>query len=329
MSRKPIRVLLDSNVWRHLAEAGAGAQLVQVARKKELDICVAPCVVYEALRTSDAQLRDALVRLMVMPVWVTMMPEAYDEAEEFLSEVRRVRPQWLRVTPDLRNRNANRIDWQRSPKSFWVRLRDNPDNVAQQVKNLEGDAIERARKQAKERRQEAMKAKWHFDGMHDSHFPAQLNEDLDGWDGDDIDAWRIDALTWATNSLKAPPYSDWIEGFVALSGIIHDTSWVRFWLYDVDARHMPRWWIRTVCWILQSLRKVTDGTPCDEQLATHLFSCDVFYSCDGAIVDIMNRCSRMAPHPMGQSIRLGSENPAKTLINRLETLRQERAAGAL
>jgi len=320
--RKPIRVLLDANVWRHVADRHAGPRLEQVSRKRDLQILVAPSVVYEALRTRDARLREVLTRLMTMPAWVTLMPEAYEESEEFLSEVRRIRPEWLCVNPNLRKRRMNYVDWVRGPHSFWARIRRDPAQVARHVGALEHDTIDRVRSQARDRRRAALEAKWSFDSIKLAAVVGQLQGPRDGWNGDNVAPWRIDALEWASRSFLHPPYSDWIDGIVDLSQVVGGPSWVRFWLYDVEDRNMPRWWIRCACWILQALRKVTNGTPCDEQLATYAFSCDVFLTCDRAFAEILERCSVDAPRSIGH-VRLLPQlgDPGTTLIATLDALR--------
>ena len=82
-----MRVLLDANVWRRGSDAGAGGRLANLATEKGLRIVVAPSVIYEALRCSDAQLRRRLVGLLVRQEWKRLMPEAYSESMELRGEI--------------------------------------------------------------------------------------------------------------------------------------------------------------------------------------------------------------------------------------------------
>lgn len=53
-SRRRIpKVLLDSNIWRYVLDAGAQGALLRAANNNSVTVQVAPAVVYEALRLRD------------------------------------------------------------------------------------------------------------------------------------------------------------------------------------------------------------------------------------------------------------------------------------
>src|SRR5438128_1849474 len=85
-SRRMSRVLLDSNVWRYVVDAGAQGRLLRAAGNWSHSIQIAPAVVYEALRLRDVPLRNRLVALMTNRRFERLMPEAYSEAMEILAE---------------------------------------------------------------------------------------------------------------------------------------------------------------------------------------------------------------------------------------------------
>jgi hypothetical protein len=78
--RAPHSVLLDSNVWRYVADDDAGRELQRVAHAANVTIQIVPSVVYEALRTEDSVLRQKLIALMTDSHWLRLMPEAYHES---------------------------------------------------------------------------------------------------------------------------------------------------------------------------------------------------------------------------------------------------------
>src|SRR5437016_3443000 len=45
---------------------------------------------------------------------------------------------------------------------------------------------------------------------------------------------------------------------------------------------------------MQAFRKVTNGTPCDTQLATYLLEADIVLSSDGGFVDRIEECRKYA-----------------------------------
>src|SRR5204863_1534576 len=104
-----------------------------------------------------------------------------------------------------------------------------------------------------------------------------------GWRGDTIDSWRTHAFTTVTPSLANPehPYTTWLGADVDVGAMLSDSAgWVRFWFYDVDLHAVPRCWLRWAFDCLQVFRKVTDGTPCDTELATYLLEADIVLSSD-------------------------------------------------
>src|SRR6185369_3985699 len=114
----PMKILLDTNVWRYIVDAGALLRLQQAAGKSRHKVVVAPAVVYEALRTGDRAVRTALVRALALPDWTRLMPEAYSEAMEVRDEVFRVRPQWQRAPADTTQQRRLQFDWKRSRNGF-------------------------------------------------------------------------------------------------------------------------------------------------------------------------------------------------------------------
>lgn len=323
MGLSPLRVLLDSNVWRYLADADALNILYRISKKRSIDVLSAPSVVYEALRTKDPMLRDKLCHATARTGWTKLMPEAFEEAEEFIREVRRIRPSWIVLGPNLRRREKNRRDWQDRPSSFWSRARQNPGMVARHIANLEHGVVDVAREQFKNNSKVTRDADWRFEKTQLRAIYARPLGDLPGWDGSDIEHWRLQALYAASRLFGTAPYADWILPLVQLPRApLTDRSWVRFWLYDTIPEHMPRWWIREACNLLLSLRKVSPGAPCDAQLATYLFSADVFVTADRVLADALGVCRECAPHPMAQTclVRAGIEGVTE-LLQRLDIAR--------
>lgn len=62
-------ILLDSNIWRYIADANAAGALQAAVAKARHRIVIAPAVLYEALRMRDAPLRRQLAEIMTRPAW--------------------------------------------------------------------------------------------------------------------------------------------------------------------------------------------------------------------------------------------------------------------
>jgi hypothetical protein len=177
------RALLYTNIWRYVVDNASQGPLLRLAREGSYDIQIAPAVLYETLRLGDAQLRTALVRLMTNARFHRLMPEAYSESMEVLQEIERVRPDWLRDSPDVRFFDRLKKDWTRKTGGFWVRCVRSLGTEVRKLSDLEGDMMKGARAEARLRREEAINSEWKRIPPLDETLAA-LDRPLPGWRGD-------------------------------------------------------------------------------------------------------------------------------------------------
>lgn len=311
------RVLLDTNIWRYVVDEGAQGLLLRVVRDSFCAAQVAPGVVYETLRLKDASLRAKLIRLMTNPRFNRLMPEAYSESMEILEEIKRMRPSWLRVVPDLRFFERLKKDWSRKTGGFWVRCEEAPEAEAKFVSHSEGSLMEQARDQSHVARKEMIKAGWNRNPSMNKTL-AGFDFPVPGWRGDMVEMWRIDSLTGLTYGLAQTgnAYRDWIAPFIDLDGgLLGSAGWNEFWLYEADKTLMPRQWLRWAHSFAQRFRKVTPGSMGDVQLATYFVETDVVVTADKALIEILEECRPYAPCrlPEGRLIPAGSAGVVELL----------------
>lgn len=293
-------VLLDSNVWRYFADFSSITELERCARRSGVTIQIAPSVVYEALRTGDPELRRRLIAFMVHGAWERLMPEAYEECEEIVGEVRRLRPEWLWSQPDNKTLQGFRLDWAGSSGGFWDRLRYSLDREASIVTALGNDRLDVSRRYAESLRADVRDARWESRLLNLGALTAKPGAPLLGWKGDPVAPWRLAWLHEVTLVLRDTkerhPYIDWLCPLVNVALALGSVSaWNSFWLYEADVRHMPRHWLRWAFQTLASGRKVNDGTPCDIQLATYLPIGDHFVSNDRVLCQLIEQCRPHSP----------------------------------
>ena len=289
-------VLLDSNVWRYLVDYSSVSEVARWVRRSRVTIQVAPSVAYEALRTGDQALRRKLVVFMTHAAWERLMPEAFEECNEILAEVRRLRPEWLRREPNSASLHRSRFDWSRLSGGFWDRLRLSTDAEAAAVSALEGDTMDVARRQADARRAQVHAMGLEKGMMNLSAMTATLEGPVPGWDGTPLQPWRVDALRSASLVLRTAgqdrhPYFDWLSPVIDIDAALQSrSSWNHFWLHEVEAERMPRQWLRWAVERLASAHRVSAGTPCDIQLATYMVACDHFVSADRLFCQLIEEC---------------------------------------
>jgi hypothetical protein len=155
-----------------------------------------------------------------------------------------------------------------------------------------------------------MAEKAHFD-----NFPLEWvgrpKGHLAGWAGGQVELWRLmSAGLWWSSLVPdgRAAYRDWLAPFLDLGAVASsEASFNSLWLYELDRHEVPREWLRWAVVQLQSVRKVTPGTPGDNQIATYAYDCDVFVTGDKAFVAILDRIRPHAPKPVAHGRRLRSE----------------------
>src|SRR5262245_27479539 len=333
---RPQRWLIDTNLWSSVADAGLGSDLAKAAKGKRIEILAAPSVLYELLRTPNESVRKRFVDVITLPHWKRLMPETFSETKEILAEIRRLRPHWLRSTPNRGEYMRIFHDWRSRKGGMWLRARETPSKEARYIDQLGGATLQTARDEARRIREEVnekgIKKPLPLNKVYSTPQVALSTRGGSrvlgsvpflGWKGDAIAAWRVHAFLSVTPALNDPehPYTTWLDADVDARAMLSDGGgWVSFWFYDVDLHAVPRCWLRWAFDYLQAFRKVTDGTPCDTQLATYLPEADIVLSSDGGFVDRIEECRNYAPCVLPIAERLPRQRPqnAHDLINRIE-----------
>ena len=305
----PVRVLLDNNVWRRVADDGVAQVLRRRSKEAGAAVLVAPAVVYEMLRTPNPATRDRLIKTVTLGSWTRLRTEVYYACAEVRNLVTRHRRHWLIEHPDLRSYYRLEADW--GPGGwFWRRARGDTAAEARRVLSLEGDRLEQARAEAKERRSHMMSLQ--FDSIKQvAGWTAAPPVAIPGWDGSNVEVWRFDAADWwwrAITRREVAPVVDWLHPWIDSAAIAtQPDSWGRMWLHEADAAEVPREWIRWAVRFLQGTRGVTAGTPVDNQIASYLYDADLFVSGDKTFVDIIRKVQPEAPATVADAHRLRRE----------------------
>lgn len=309
--------LLDSNIWRYVIEAGAQGALLAAARKTGNRVQIAPAVVYEALRLCDIPTRNRLISIMTNPSFERLMPEAYSESLEILSEVRLHKPDWLRKNPDMTFFKRCHNDWSRKMGGFWVRCARSPAQEARRVKIGEGSLLEQGHQQIRLARTEMREMGWKANPPMNKTLATPLHP-VPGWNGNMVEAWRIESWVGLTYALSrvGNAYRDWIAPFIELDdGLLGSSAWVEFWLHLAREEAVPRQWLRWAHSFAQRFRKVTDGSGGDNQLFTYLLETDVVITADKAFLSILEECRPYSPCPLpiGELVLAGDKGVEATL----------------
>jgi hypothetical protein len=297
-----MKVLLDSNVWRYFADHDGGNELVTIAKVQGIEIAVAPALVFEARALMDELTRKKILKLLANPSWKRVMPEAFLEAEEFKAIVRHFRPEWLIASPDLREVERLRLDWEIAEGGFWSRAANDiaPPITDESLRAEQEHAL--ARRESKEIRERVFSR-----GQKYSPIPLSsvhgIPGEMPGWLGEPVEYWRVPSLFQIRSELEiyASPYREWIDSEVDITAIsTSPESLTKLWFYEIAAIDAPRQWIRGAYEYLQAFHKYTPGAPVDSQIASHLVDVDALISADRNFVRFAQTCRDDAPFALAQ-----------------------------
>lgn len=298
-----MKVLLDSNVWRYIADYGDVDKLVQVTEECRVEIVVAPALVFEAMNLEDEATRRKILRLLAHPRWTRLMPEAFLEAEEIKSIIRRLRPSWLLPAPNLTEVAQLRYDWERPEGGFW-------SNAGEDVAPPQTDESQRSERELALARQESYEIRKRMTEQKRALPETSLgdiyhqpSDSLPGWRGQPIEYWRVPSLNVIRNELAiyTSPYREWLDSEIDVAAIESEPeSLTQLWFYEISPADAPRQWTRGAFECLQAFHKVTNGTPVDSQLSSHLVDVDAVVSADRNFVQFAQKCRTDAPFELAQ-----------------------------
>ncbi|WP_081087772.1 hypothetical protein [Burkholderia stagnalis] len=300
-----MRIFLDTNVWSYIADQQAEFDLGAAARASRVEVIVSPGVVDEIRRIPDAAARQRALNAVTLPQWKRLMPEAYSECAEIKAEIRRLRPEWMIPNPKTCEVNRLRYDWVRRSGGFWEHARKG-------VEPQPTDESVRAEREARLAREEsyAIRKRLAHEAKpmgetHLQHVAGVPEEGTPGWAGGPVEYWRMPSLHIfrAEIEIYASPFREWLDNEVDIWAMLATpASMNRLWLHELDPALVPRQWLRGAFEFLQSWHKVTDGTPGDSRLSTHLVEADVFVTADKNMARFSERCRSEAPFPVARSV---------------------------
>ncbi|QNA98970.1 hypothetical protein [Massilia sp. Se16.2.3] len=300
-------VMLDTNLWRYLSDFGGFERVMSVAQENRVAISVAPGTVFEIRELKDDATRKAMLRLAADPRLNRLMPEAYSEAEDFKSEVRRLRPKWLRENPNMKEVNRLKYSWTRVKGGFWERARLDIAPPVTDESMRGATEVDAARREAIALR-EIVKTQYKPQEAEIPLTSVYYAPPDDSW-AHPVEYWRAGACYIWTSELMyyTSPYREWIDGEVDHIEMLWDSqSFKSFWYYEVKAENMKRQWLRGAFEYLQRWYKVTSGTPGDSLLASHLAEVDSVLSADKNFVRFAERCHKEAPFKTATAIKIAA-----------------------
>lgn len=334
-----MRVVFDNNIWSYVGDEGSRRALDKLLDEFGLQLLHAPSVLLEVLRTPKPEVRRRIVLAMVLGRPGRKLPSEADvEADELVREIRRLRPGWLRSTPDLREVEGFRRFWTRG---IWKAVETDLEGFIERSALLplrEKDAEIEEVQAARIAVLKESDLDWTALDSYVEPSPGVPAWYLDGWpEGKRVQEWRVATRDVAWEALARAPlrrlaryedttYADFVGASVDLSALRADRAdFTRLLFEEVELDHMPRWWLR---WATDAAQAViggkTGGNPRDAQHASYLLDCDLFVTADRRFEKALSLVQKAAPFAMARVllVRRGREEAVVPAIARsMEALR--------
>ena len=306
-----MKLILDTNIWRYLVESKNKDDLYKCTRDTNCEILVPPVTVVETLRMGDKKLRKKITELQTRDCWKRLMPDSFLQSQDLVAELLRLHPEWAKQSPNISNKRRLRYNWVRRKGGFWEKTRKNTEAMAEGYSKKDSELLRVAQEQSKDIRAATL-------NEDKSGKESQSLRDLKGsWkslDGEifEMDAWRVySSLIWE-NMLRdeQSAYREWTQDEINVELILFDyyPQFLEFWRNEAEVKNIPREWIRSAIYFLQSKHKVTNGNPADSTISVHLVDTDLIASADKNFVYIVNKIHTSAPFKTARGVLLEAGN---------------------
>jgi hypothetical protein len=308
-----IRVAFDTNVWSLVAENGEAQAVSAGVTARGWRVVLPPAALLEAARTRDRDMRSRLLKAMLDARHERLGTEAMGETQEFVTQSRLFRPEWVRRREDRTLARRWEAFWTRR---IWQKARYNPEWLAEFAwRQAESSGAAPAVAAQRFNREQLIDGDIRL-SRDDLWAVIPDDETAAGMSaGDRVEKWREQNARVFWTQLRLPAnygqgstattYSDWIAPHLDLAQVRSDpASFNRFWYRDVSADQMPRNWIRSTVETLQWKYRVRESNPFDEQQAAYLVDCDVYVTADRVFALVLQELARNAPVALAQVVQV-------------------------
>ena len=312
-----VRLYLDTNIYSYVAEDGQQAELAGWLATDGHQVVLSDMLFAEALAMRDEAARIERVEFWASLPTITAGCLGELQAQEFVAEVRRLRPGWQRIPAGDQSQSLQMLAARREG---WRLLRDDPAAglaTTGDFRRVEEGAIQGAMSGQRVFREDALQRRTTTNEilLGDARL-ATRPLDL----ADETDFCRLESLyVWfqAIYQRKATleEYAIYTDPFVDLRDV-DEAQFTDFWLDAVSLHRTPRGWATSLATFAQLGRRIVHGNSGDGRHAGHVLDADVMVTADEGFFSALELVTsnvpgaaqpylldRRLPDPVGQLIR--------------------------
>jgi hypothetical protein len=285
--RRDANLYFDSSVYGFIDDAGEARAVRRWLQQSRLRVQASDEVnLGEALRTPDPAARTSRIKTIMTVTAGPTYPTDLVASEEFLREVRRNRPDWIRSYPSLaskkeylRRRRARLWDWLKRDPSLMPDMAGTYLPVLDRVIG-ENVAAQKARRSAQLKRAR-LEFTVHvpelvliFAGYSELEQYARYQAEVD---------WRLQLTDPKTPSAE----NDWLMPNLDGDAMSRGNEWFEFWIKEADLSIMPTTHVGAIVEYFQAERPITAGNTFDRIHAGYLVTHDRVVTADADFYDAL------------------------------------------
>ena len=248
-------------------------------------------------------------------------PLPYRHAREVFNELRRVHPEWLRVTaPQGKIRSFLRYH-----REAWFEFKAgrSPEGsiAAYRAAAEPGNAINRQVQKLMRAQQSASEGQLYLVAESDGKKVLETEIDL----GDPEINWRVDCLSTWSNAIvgkhqSARDYADYLGPYLKPVAFVDSTAATEFWMRKVQGRSVPLNRTAGLAHYFQTHHKISHGNSLDTLHACYLHDVDVFLTADKAFFAVLEEVAKFIEKPVRVVLIERSSSSALAQMRRLDDM---------
>jgi hypothetical protein len=287
-----MRLYFDNNVIDPIAVQGAGSRVKALLKKHGATAFGSIQNLSEILRTNDHELRATLVRTLIQIARDRERDAIpYRQALALVRAMERLHPDWLNPQPHKEIIDEN-LMWRRHA---WDRLLADPYwRPKGQLEHAQflHDTVGRTMASHRKRREGRKRGELPSSGITDPEVLA-LRAALPK-----LEAYWRDQMGWLwwkaviQGDPKLIDLRGWLLPYI-LPDRLDYTSWMRFWLVEVDAKAMAASRVWALAEFFQTEHKVESGDTGDLNHAMYSVGRDYLFTADVGFLDVLTKVSQV------------------------------------
>lgn len=293
-----MKIYFDTNIYDFISATMEDEIVSSYLVENKIDLVASSENLGEVYGISDKdRCKQRLKTLITVASSFEKKPQSWWQVKEVLSEVKRIKPHWLKQTPN--NHLVEQEKYYLYNHAYkWEKAKElslpHPSDIAQYKNDFEL-GVKLSTLSQKDLRQQLVNNQ--LDLKFVSLKGGKLTELISGEILEPETFWRIDSLMVYHAAIvqrfkPSRDYADWLLPYIR-EDAFRSPTYSNFWVEQIKSAKVPKNMMSSLVSFYQMKYKITHGNPNDQIHACHLTDVDVFFTADKPFYKILEQ---VIPH---------------------------------